>query len=200
MPKRVKKRIKRAVSRVNLLDDENDSQNIENSPPKTPLNGEKTNKNSKYFLIIKPKLKDIEKYHRCGVTESQLCEYFQVSKPQWIRYKKEYPEFLQTLNRAKNAFKVDIINRAYEIAMGVKLIEITEVEFYVLKNGEKVVTGGKTTTVTRETKPDVGMLQFLLINRFQDDYMHDPQTVELKKKALELAEKSKTANEEWEGV
>ena len=49
-------------------------------------------------------------------------------------------------------------------------------------------------------KPDAGMLQFLLINRLPDDFARDPHAVELRKKALELAEKGATPSTDWEGV
>ena len=44
------------------------------------------------------------------------------------------------------------------------------------------------------------MIQFLLINRFTDDFARDPQIVALRKKALELAEQGKLPPDSTEGI
>ena len=43
------------------------------------------------------------------------------------------------------------------------------------------------------------MIQFLLINRFSGEFARDPQAIELRKKALELAKDGKLPDG-WEGV
>ena len=172
---------------------------IENSSQseETPKKGRK----SQYYKKVKPYLVEIERYVKCGVTEAQLCAYYKVSKTQWIQYKHDNSELSELLFSAKNYFKVAIINKAYEAAIGGTYEEITEVEYYELDDdGKKVVTGGKTTTTTKYNKPDVGMLQFLLLNRFPEDFARDPQTLELRKKALELAKKGKAPDQNWEGI
>ena len=58
----------------------------------------------------------------------------------------------------------------------------------------------KTKTVRKHSKPDAGMIQFLLINRFTAEFARDPQAVELRKKALELAEQGKFPRDGWEGL
>lgn len=121
-----------------------------------------------------------------------MCAYYNVSKTQWIQYKKSHLELDELLCNAKKQLQVDLVNKAYEVAIGGDYVETTSVEYYELKDGVKVVTGGKVTKHTRHCKPDVGMLQFLLINRFSEDFAKDPQVIALRKKALELAEKKGT--------
>ena len=145
---------------------------------------------SEYPTKILPYLSDIKKYARCGVTEGQLAEYYGVGKTSWAKYKKEYPEFAETLSEAKREFKTDLCNKSYEVAMGYEYEETTTV---TIKDTDGKVTGTKTTVHKRHAKADAGMLQFLLINRFSDEFARDPQMVELRKKALELAEEGKTA-------
>lgn len=143
---------------------------------------------SEYPIKIQPYLSDIAKYHRCGVTEGQLAEYYGVGKTSWAKYKKENPEFKETLYKANQDFKTDLCNKSYELAMGYEYTEETTV---TLKDTKGNVTGTKTTVHKRHAKADAGMLQFLLINRFSDEFARDPQMVALRKKALELAEQGK---------
>lgn len=168
--------------------------------PETPKTPKKGGDKSQYETKILPNLAEIERYHRVGVTEAQLCAYYEVGKTQWTQYKKDHPELAEILCNAKKALKTELINRAYEVATGGTYVETTIVEYYTIKDGQKVVTGGKTTTHKRYSKPDAGMLQFLLINRFPDEFARDPHAVELRKKALELAEQGKAPSDGWEGV
>ena len=98
-------------------------------------------------------------------------------------YKKTFNELNDTLLRAKQALKVGLINKAYEVAMGYEYTE-TQTTTSVDDEGKEST---KTVELKKYAKPDAGMLQFLLINRFSDEFARDPQNLELKKKALELA-------------
>lgn len=151
---------------------------------------------SLYLEKIYPYLSDIGRYIRCGVTEGQLASYYNVGKTSWAKYKKEYPEMNETVNKAKTEFKTEIVSKAYEVAMGYEYTESTTVDLFD-NDGEKV--GTKTTTYKKYAKADAGMLQFLLINRIPDEFARDPQILELRKKALELAEKGQMAPE-MEGI
>ncbi len=150
-----------------------------------------------YANKVKPYLADIERYVRCGVTEGQICEFYKVGKTQWAEYKKKYPELTETLYKAKRALQTDLVNKSFEVAMGYDYTETTTVEF---KDKEGNVTGSKTTTYTRHAKADGNMIQFLLINRFSDEYARDPQAIELRKKSLELAERGIIPPDQTEGV
>jgi len=136
---------------------------------------------SKYDVKVKPYLDKIALYTRCGVTETQIREYYDVSKAQWAEYKRKYPELSETLYKAKQEFKTTLVNKAYEVACGYYYEETKTVK-QKDENGNDVAT---TTTQKRYAKPDPAMIQFLLINRFPADFARDPHTVELRKKALE---------------
>ena len=86
--------------------------------PETPQKTEKNGNKSQYANKVEPYLADIARYTRCGLTEGQLCEYYNVGKTQWTHYKKKYPELNETLFKARQQFKADLVNRAYEVAMG----------------------------------------------------------------------------------
>lgn len=144
-------------------------------------------KDDAYSAKIAPYLDDIRRYVAHGVTEGQLCVFYRVGKTAWAGYKKTHPELSETLLRAREVCKTELVNRAFQIAMGYEYEETTTVEYFDIdpETGEKKVTGGKTTTVKRHAKPNAGMAIFLLINRYPEDYYRDPQTYDLRKLALE---------------
>lgn len=152
---------------------------------------------SQYGNKVKPYLADIERYVRCGVTEGDLCEYYGVGKTQWAQYKRDNSELTETLLRAKEQCKEDLLDNAYRVAMGYEYYEETTDEVKDL-NGN--VIAHKTRKYKRYAKPDAGMLQFLLINRYSSEFARDPQAIELRKKALELAEQGKIPPENLEGI
>ena len=184
------------------------AQNAANKKPKNPRKtdagggtsegGEKKRGcPSEYANKVKPYLADIARYARCGVTEGQLCEYYGVGKTSWAKYKKENPELAETLYKAKQEFKTELISNAYKIAVGYEYEETTVEE---IRNKEGELIGTKTKRYTRFAKPDAGLLQFLIINRFSDEFARDPQIVALRKKALELAEQGKLPPDSTEGI
>ncbi len=159
-----------------------------------PENGKRGAK-SQFANKVLPYLTDIERYIHYGVTEGDICKYYGVGKTQWAQYKKDYPELTETLCRAREAQKGDLIDNAYRVAMGY---------YYEETKTSTVMIDGKPHTKTEVTKkyskPDAGMLQFLLINRFTAEFARDPQMVALRKKALELAEQGKIPPDGWEGL
>lgn len=178
MPKQSKKTLKNDETTQNQPETNNQQQK-----PKKP-----TGKPSQYANKVKPYLADIEKYARCGVTEGQICEFYGVGKTQWVQYKKDNPELNEILLKAKNQLKTDLINRAYQIAIGYEYEETTTVTY---KDKDGNVTGTKTTIHKRYAKADGNMVEFLLINRFSDEYARDPQMLELRKRALKLQAEGK---------
>lgn len=152
---------------------------------------------SEYPNKVKPYLSDIARYIRCGVTEGQICDYYGVGRTQWAQYKKDNPELTETLLKAKQAFQVELVNQAYKTAMG---YHYEEEYITVIKDKDGNITGEKINTRKRYSPPDVGMIQFLLINRFKAEFARDPHAVELRKMALELAKEGKLSPDDVEGV
>lgn len=160
----------------------------------TDENGKRGAK-SQFANKVLPYLADIERYIHYGVTEGDICKYYVVGKTQWAQYKKDYPELTETLCLAREAQKGDLIDNAYRVAMGYYYEEVETST--VMIDGKPCI---KTKTVRKYSKPDAGMIQFLLINRFTAEFARDPQAVELRKKALELAEQGKFPRDGWEGL
>ena len=152
---------------------------------------------SQYANKVKPYLAEIERYIHYGVTEGDICDFYGVGKTQWADYKKKYPELTETLSRARASQKKDLLDNAFRIAIGYEYEEEYTEE---IKDKNGAVIGSKTRKQKKYAKPDAGMLQFLLINRFTAEYARDPHMVELRKKALELAEQGKIPPDGWEGA
>ena len=167
-------------------------------PPTKPAeNSEKKKRGtpSQYANKVKPYLADIERYARCGVTEGDICAKYGVGKTQWAQYKKDNPELTETLLRARESQKGDLLNNAYRVAMGYHYEETHTTT--VIIDG---VPHTKTYVDRKYAKPDAGMIQFLLVNRYSGEFARDPQAIELRKKALELAKDGKIPPDGWEGV
>lgn len=160
-------------------------------------NAEKQPKKDMYDIKVKPYLDEIKRYMCHGVTEGQICDFYGIGRTAWAEYKKKHSELTETLYHARETCKTELINRAYEVAVGYNYDEVTTVE-YVDKNG--CYDGGKTTTVKRYAKADGGMLQFLLINRFSDEFARDPQVLEIRKELLEIKKKLADNGGGMEGI
>ncbi len=143
-------------------------------------------KTDAYAEKIRPFLDEIAADVANGATEGQLYAKYGVGKTAFSGYKKKYPELARVLEKAKSRDKIRLSNRAHDIALGYDYTETTTVEYFAIKDGERVKTGEKITTVTKHSKADAGIMQFLLINRFPTDFARDPQVLEIRRELLEL--------------
>lgn len=154
-------------------------------------------KEDRYFIKVKPYLADIQRYVKCGVTEGQLCQFYNVSKTQWIEYKKNHTELNEILCNGKKELKTELINIAYRTATGYDYEEITTVTY---QDEEGKITSTKTTIHKRHAKADAGMIQFLLINRFSNEYARDPQMLEIRRELLKIQKQQGLIGDDIEGV
>lgn len=141
---------------------------------KTENKKNKTNPN-KYETNIKPYLTDIKKYREHGVTEEQLYTYYGVGKTQWTKYKKTYSELSELLCSGLKTYKMNLVNRANEIAEGYYYEESTTT---TTKDNEGNVLSVTTKVHKKYAKADSNMMQFLLINRFPKEFSKQPKEQE----------------------
>lgn len=145
---------------------------------------------NKYKSHIEPKLEEIKKLCQT-MTEKQVAECMGVGYSTWCDYKNKYPEFSETVKKAKEALIHEL-----------KSVLIMKAKGYTYTEKK---------TVTRETKdgkvkhtevyekyaqPDTGALHLLLKNIDENWRNDDTTTVKLKQKQVELSER-KVENEEW---
>ena len=141
----------------------------------------KESKPTKYDELIKPHLEDIKRYVSHGVTEEEVRNFYGIGKTMWYEYKKRYSELNELLFNAKQICRVNLLNRAFEVANGYEYIETTTEE---VKDKDGNITGTKTKVVKRYARADAGMIQFLLINRYPEDFARDPQILSIRKESL----------------
>lgn len=134
-----------------------------------------------YERVIQPHLEDIKRYASHGVTEEEIRNFYGIGKTMWYQYKKMYSELTELLYNAKQICRVNLLNRAFEVANGYEYTETTTEE---VRDKDGNITGTKTKIVKRYARADAGMLQFLLINRYPEDFARDPQILSLRKEAL----------------
>lgn len=138
-------------------------------------------KPTKYDELIKPHLDEIKRYVSHGVTEEEVRNFYGIGKTMWYEYKKRHSELNELLCNAKQICRVNLLNRAFEVANGYEYTETTTEE---IKDKDGNVTGTKTKIVKRYARADAGMIQFLLINRYPEDFARDPQVLSIRKEAL----------------
>ena len=141
----------------------------------------KESKPTKYDELVKPHLEDIRHYVSHGVTEEEVRNFYGVGKTMWYEYKKKHSELSELLCNAKQICRVNLLNRAFEVSNGYEYTETTTEE---IKDSDGNITGTKTKIVKRYARADAGMIQFLLINRYPEDFARDPQVLSLRKEAL----------------
>ena len=145
--------------------------------------------------MIKPHLEDIKCYVSHGVTEEEVRNFYGIGKTMWYEYKKKHSELNELLCNAKQICRVNLLNRAFEVANGYEYTETTTEE---VKDKDGNITGTKTKVVKRYARADAGMIQFLLINRYPEDFARDPQILSIRKESLK--NKSNDISEEESNV
>jgi transcriptional regulator with XRE-family HTH domain len=123
---------------------------------------------------VKEKLILVEAWCRDGLTEEQIAKNLGISVQTLNVYKKDHPEFLESLKRGKEVADIEVENALYKRAIGYKYDEVTK-ERVVAKdkygepvkddNGAVITELKITKVVTKEVQPDTTAQIFWLKNR-----------------------------------
>lgn len=145
---------------------------------------------NKYETHIKPNLKKIPKWYET-MTEGQIAKKLGVSVASWENYKNQYPELVACLKTSKESLVEELKATLKKKAKG---YYYTEKKKTVRKEGKDKVE------ITEEhekyAQPDTGAIHLLLKNLDDEWHNDDKQTMDLKRKQLELTER-KIDNDEW---
>lgn len=118
---------------------------------------------SKYETVVLPNMALIEKWARCGATDSEIAKRLGISRSTFAVYKKEHSDISDTLKRTKEVVDAQVENALLRRALGYSYRETTK-ELRV--NGE---TGKaelvETKVVEKHMTPDVLALIYWLKNR-----------------------------------
>lgn len=144
---------------------------------------------NKYETNIKPHLKEVREL-AANLTEYQIARKFGVTPQSLESYKKNYPELLEALRDGKK----DLVNE-------LKMTLIKKAKGFTYTESKQTLReeGGKKIKVVEKyekyAQPDTGAIHLLLKNLDDSWRNDDKETIDQKRKQLELAERKVDQNE-----
>lgn len=145
----------------------------------------KAGRKSKYFSHVEPYLDDIAKWSE-NMTEAQIAKKLDVGYRNFCDYKRNYPQLAQAIKKGRSNLVLDLKSVLIKKAKGFSYEEkkfITDSDGYTRKE-----------VTQKYAQPDVAAINLLLKNYDRENWSNDPQTLEIKKRELELKEKQIEAN------
>ena len=145
----------------------------------------------KYDTHVKPYLAQIQEWYG-DYNEKQIAvEKLGISIQAWEKYKKEHPELTEILKKGKQNLVGELKASLKKKAKGYYYDETKTV---IREEGNKKI---KTIEKYRKyAQPDTGAIHLLLKNLDESWHNDDRETIEIKKKQLELSER-KLEQDEW---
>lgn len=141
---------------------------------------------SKYKSHVEPYLDDIRDM-ALTMTEKQIAKTLGVGYTSFREYKRHYPALVDALKKGRRELVKELRSTLIRRAKGFQYEEKK-----TIKEGGEVV---QEIVVVKSALPDVAALNLLLKNYDRENWANDPQTLELRKKELELRERQVEANE-----
>lgn len=170
----------------------------------------KRGRKNRYETDIKPNLPLIQEMART-MTEKQIADSFGVSYTgSWSKYKQDYPELVEALKKGRQNLVAELRSSLIKKAKGYEYTETKTVTEKVKLPDEMYITllnAGftpaqiehaelvKTEIAHKQMAPDVAAINLALKNYDKENWANDPQSLELKKKELELREKQVERND-----
>lgn len=163
-----------------------------------------------YESHVKPHLDDITEWRK-DLTEVQIAKRLGIGKTAFGTYKKNYPELAEALKKGERDLVSEFRSALVKKALGFHYTETKVVKEEVRWSDdmyERLIEAGFTPAEIKQAKlirteisekyasPDVAAINLGLKNYDKKNWANDPQTLELKKKELELREKQ-IENNSW---
>ena len=137
---------------------------------------------SKYEADVRPRFNEIKEWLKIGATDKEIAENLGINKATICEYKKKYPEFNELIKEGRKAPVQAIKAALFKRATGFYYEEQTVTDSD--KNGLTVQTHKK------YSLPDPASAMILLKHWDKEtEWSHDPASLKLKKKELELKKK-----------
>ena len=144
----------------------------------------------KYTTNVLPFLADIPKMYDT-MTEEQIAKALGVSRASFENYKKAHPELRAVLFSAKKKLVEDLKETLKMKAKGYRYTEKKKTEKRV---GGEVISCVEE-TFERYAQPDLGAIHLLLKNNDPEWHNDDVQTMAMKQKTVDIAEKKASEND-----
>lgn len=157
---------------------------------------------SKYETHVKARFNEIEEWLSLGATEKEIWTNLGIHKSTFYDYKSKHKEFSDLLKKGRKKPVEEIKAAMLKRAKGFQYeeVKITTQHIEIDYDGSGVKTPAKVIKEERTVKtalPDTAAGLVLLQHWAKDEgWTRDPQSLELKKKELELKEKQ-AENDAW---
>ena len=155
---------------------------------------------SKYETHVKSRFNEISEWLSLGATEKEIWNNLGIHKSTFYDYKSKYKEFSDLLKKGRKKPVEEIKAAMLKRAKGFQYEETkTVIERIEYEDGDTIVPARKVRTevTTKTALPDVAAGLVLLKHWDKESgWTTDPQSLELKKRELELKEK-KLEEESW---
>lgn len=148
---------------------------------------------NKYETHVKPFLNDIPKWYE-SMTEGQIAKKLGIATSTFESYKLKYSELAERLSRGKEFLIDDLKSNLKMKAQGFKYTETKTIKALDEDTGELVVV--QIIEQEKYAQPDTGAIHLLLKNLDPAWHNDDQETINIKRKQLEIAEK-KAQGDDW---
>lgn len=149
---------------------------------------------SRYETHVKPFLGEISKWYEDLTEEEIATKKLGVAVSTFEKYKKEHPELKQALLDGRQNLVIDLKASLKRKAKGFYYTETKTVKVHDFENDIDVIA--KVETYKKYAQPDTGAAHLLLKNLDPSWHNDDAETLEIKKKQVEL-QKQKLEQDNW---
>lgn len=150
---------------------------------------------SKYETFVKPYLKDISKWTE-DLTDAQIAQKLKISARSFATYKKDYPELKQALEDGKKILVQDLKDTLKKKAKGFYYEEVKTVKIHNPDSEAEPEWIERIEINRKYAQPDTGAAHLLLKNLDPNWRNDDKETMDIKKKQIEL-QKQKLEQDNW---
>lgn len=149
---------------------------------------------SRYETHVKPFLGEISKWYEDLTEEEIATKKLGVAVSTFEKYKKEHPELKQALLDGRQNLVIDLKASLKRKAKGFYYTETKTVKVHDFENDVDVIA--KVETYKKYAQPDTGAAHLLLKNLDPSWHNDDAETLEIKKKQVEL-QQQKLEQDNW---
>lgn len=151
---------------------------------------------SKYETHVKPFLKDISKWITSLNEEEIAKKKLGISVASFTRYKNEFPELRQALLEGRQNLAIELKETLQKKAKGFYYEEVKTVKIHNPDADAEPEWIEKIEVYRKYAQPDTGAAHLLLKNIDPDWRNDDKETMDIKKKQIEL-QKQKLEQDNW---
>lgn len=147
---------------------------------------------SKYEILVKPYLTEINEKVRQGITEAEIAKALGISVASLNNYRNQYPEFAEALSKDKGADVLQaLLNAGIESAIGCYVTNEQTV-YTIDENGNRVPERVIQNKVWQPPNPALNKFYVQNFGREQG-FSSDPMQYELKKRKQDFEERLERA-------